>query len=353
MKQSISRRVFLCSSAGAAAAAVMTGAPSDRVRVGIIGLGRRGGLHALGFARTPNVEVCSLCDLKANKLSRFAGIIARRGRTAPATSDVYAKLLDRGDLDAVAIALPEPARAAAVRDALQAGKHLLLDPNGMLGLKESANFDREARARGLVVDLSQDYAPVRRYMESAGFESAGFACVTGRLVIGGSRQSLTAQTFSGLDLARRALGCTLPSEVVAFELGTFSSAASFHFAVDAGGSKSLHWEVLRQPLLPALSGRNLISISAEGASGARFGEWCLPVESGALFQPGRERFQAFANAIKVRDSSLVLTPLSEGRLTIALMLLAAVSARVGRPVSFDPVHEAFIGEDVALQHMMS
>jgi len=347
----ISRRIFLSSSAGAAAA-VISGAASDRVRVGIIGLGRRGGLHAWGFSRAPNVDVCLLCDLKPARLDRFAAVVARTRNRMPATSTAYQEVLDRPDIDAVAIALPERLRSAAVHRALEAGKHVLLDPNGLIGLKESLLMEREAQSRGLLIDLSQDYVPVQRYMASAGLDAGEWQTVSGRLLIGGTAASLTEQAFGGLELARRILGCMFPTAIAAFELSGVSCAASFSFAEDGYPGRSLHWEVRRQPSASAIPDRHVVSVHADGDRDSRFAEWTLPRESDITFKPGREPFQAFAGAVRQRDARQLLMPLAEGRVTSALIRLAAIAGKAGRPLRFDPMEERLVGESSGLQEKL-
>lgn len=93
----------------------------------------------------------------------------------------------------------------------------------------------------------------------------------------------------------------------------------------------------------------MLSVTAEGADGARFAEWTLPQETDRSFKPGRERFQAFARAVRKRDSRLLFTPLAEGRVTSALLRLSAITAQAGRPLRFDPIKERLIGESPTLQ----
>ena len=149
-------------------------------------------------------------------------------------------------------------------------------------------------------------------------------------------------------MARRLLRGKLPSSVSAFELPRVSLAMSFLFVGPEGRTASLHWEVRRAMPGAAAPARAVLSVSAQGPDGSKFAEWQTPDESDTLFRPGRERFQAFASAVRTRDSRLLVTPLAEARLTSALLRLGSVAAQVGRPLVFDPLRERLIGGD-ALQ----
>ena len=93
----------------------------QKLRVGVIGLGFMGELHARVHHELSIVELVAVADIDG---TRGALIAERRG--AEFTTD-YGELLSRGDIDAVSICTPdrlhlEPARAAA-----QAGKAILLE----------------------------------------------------------------------------------------------------------------------------------------------------------------------------------------------------------------------------------
>ena len=67
---SVNRRDFVKASAGAAAAGTValgnsafSGAPSDRVRVAVVGLRGQGGSHTSNYLKMPNVEIVALCDI--------------------------------------------------------------------------------------------------------------------------------------------------------------------------------------------------------------------------------------------------------------------------------------------------
>lgn len=93
-------------------------APSDRVRLGLIGAGSRGGLLMDHLLQTPGVAVAGVCDVYPPHLER--AIAATSGK-AKGYAD-YRALLDAPDIDAVVIATPLDLHAPMCLAAFSAGK---------------------------------------------------------------------------------------------------------------------------------------------------------------------------------------------------------------------------------------
>jgi predicted dehydrogenase len=107
----MSRRVFIKQmSMGALAAGALPGlargagaAPaSDRIRLGVIGVGSRGQWMMQLFLRQPGVEVVGLCDVYD---LRFKEGREKTGQQTPAFRD-YREMLDKVEMDAVLVASP-------------------------------------------------------------------------------------------------------------------------------------------------------------------------------------------------------------------------------------------------------
>jgi len=140
----ISRRRFIETGMLAAAAAGLSSraaaAPSDRVRVGFIGVGNRGDQLLDGFAAQPDVEIAALCDVYEPYLQRDASAVHPRYRamgrvprmraavppSVPRVRD-FRRLLERKDVDAVCIATPDHWHAVQTIQALQAGKDVYVE----------------------------------------------------------------------------------------------------------------------------------------------------------------------------------------------------------------------------------
>lgn len=96
--------------------------PSDRVRLGVIGVGTRGNLLLEHLLRTPGVEVAALCDDYAPHLQNGMA----RVKTARGFTD-YRQMLDMPGLDGVLIATPLYLHARMCLDAFSAGKHVFCE----------------------------------------------------------------------------------------------------------------------------------------------------------------------------------------------------------------------------------
>jgi predicted dehydrogenase len=95
---------------------------SDRLRIGVIGLGVMGEQYVRIFQAHPSAEVTAIC---ARSETRRAEIGDRYG-VATLTSD-YRALVARADVDAVCVATPDSEHAGPVRAALESGKHVLCE----------------------------------------------------------------------------------------------------------------------------------------------------------------------------------------------------------------------------------
>jgi predicted dehydrogenase len=104
-------------------------APSDRVVMGFIGLGRQGLSDFMGFAGCPGLQVAACCDVDSIKVERFRRRVNDWQKTKGMNLrcdgyEFYEELLDRKDIDAVAIASPDHWHALLTIDASEAGKDI-------------------------------------------------------------------------------------------------------------------------------------------------------------------------------------------------------------------------------------
>jgi predicted dehydrogenase len=120
----LNRRLFLASAAGLS---VLNAAPSDTVRLGVIGAGGRGTFVMAAFQRNPAVQVVALCDVYEPNLEHGVSAAAAAGSRNPTAYRRYAELLNDKDVDAVLIATPEHWHHRMVLDALAAGKDVYVE----------------------------------------------------------------------------------------------------------------------------------------------------------------------------------------------------------------------------------
>ncbi len=154
----VSRRAFLkraaAGAAGIAAAPTIVpssvfgaDAPSERVRVGHIGVGGRGGSLLRGFLGVKGGESVAVADCFASRRRRAVGWIdGRYGKKGAKAYADFRELLARDDIDAVVVATPDHWHVPIAIAAAKAGKGMYVEKP--LGVCMSWNFAcREAVQR--------------------------------------------------------------------------------------------------------------------------------------------------------------------------------------------------------------
>lgn len=120
----------------------MAFARKDTVRIGLIGVGGRGGSLIQNFGACPGVSIAALCDVVKEKLERAQARIARTGRQnyAPALYDAgdhaYEQLVKRDDIDLVLIATPWKWHVPMAVAAMKAGKHVATEVPAALTIED-------------------------------------------------------------------------------------------------------------------------------------------------------------------------------------------------------------------------
>jgi predicted dehydrogenase len=132
MTQRITRRHFLLSTAAAGAAGFGVRpslafakklAPSERLRVGAIGIAGQGG-GDLGAIAGAGAEIVALCDVHESR--KEVGAHRERYRSAKFYPD-FRKMIDAGGLDAVMVGTPDHSHAIPSLTALKAGLHVFCE----------------------------------------------------------------------------------------------------------------------------------------------------------------------------------------------------------------------------------
>jgi predicted dehydrogenase len=102
---------------------------NDRVITGSIGIRGQGNGLKRGFARLPNVEIKTLCDIDANLAPERVNDARLKDVATfkPGFVQDLRRVLDDKDVDAVVIATPNHWHALATIWALQAGKHVYVE----------------------------------------------------------------------------------------------------------------------------------------------------------------------------------------------------------------------------------
>jgi predicted dehydrogenase len=157
MSKEIGRRQFIKKSTTAAALApairVVKGshnsavAPSDQVRLGILGTGRQGMYNMQKFMEHPECQVIAVCDVYEPHLRR-----AQEQTSAKPFSD-FRKVIDRDDIDALVISTPDHWHALMTVMGCQAGKDVYVEKPISVAVAEGRKMVEAARQYRRVVQV--------------------------------------------------------------------------------------------------------------------------------------------------------------------------------------------------------
>jgi len=184
-----SRRQFLTTAvAGAAGIAViphLAGCASKKrsdgtIRLGFIGLGRQAMYLMNGFIQIQGVQVLAGCDVYGIKRKRFekrvTDFYTKAGKEFTVdTYEKYTEILNRKDIDAVVIAVPDHAHAMIAIAACKAGKDVYLEKPMTFTIKEGQELKKVVRKTNRIFGLGS------QQRSSAEFQHAVKLCQEGAL----------------------------------------------------------------------------------------------------------------------------------------------------------------------------
>ena len=126
------------------------GAPTGKVRLGVLGAGNIADMNVAGYLEHPDCDVLAVCDVDG----ALAGEAARRWDVPRSYSDIDELLAD-DDIDAVEILTPTHLHYAHVKAALAAGKHVSVQKPITNTVDEALELGRLADAAGLTLRVSE------------------------------------------------------------------------------------------------------------------------------------------------------------------------------------------------------
>jgi predicted dehydrogenase len=133
------------------------------VRVGLIGCGKVGQIHAAALRGIAEAELTAVCDMSAERVRTFADRYGAHGYT-----DVDA-LLREGKVEAVVIGTPHPLHAGPAIRAAEAGVHVLVEKPMAATVADCDAMLAAANRAGVllgVISQRRFYEPVRRMKEA-------------------------------------------------------------------------------------------------------------------------------------------------------------------------------------------
>jgi predicted dehydrogenase len=233
---------------------------SRPIRIGIIGSGGIAGAHARSYLTLEDVEIVAVADVVPGRAEQF---VQKWKLPNAAAFEDYHQLLEM-DLDGVSICTPNAAHHQTAVDALQAGKHVMLEKPMSVTLEEAFQMVSAAKQSGkmLNVGFQPRYDPnmgIIRDIVQSGQLGKVYYVETG----GGRRRGMPGGNFirnaiSGagavfdigcysLDMALNALGFPKPLTVSAYSSNHFGTNPLYHkeaasFEVEDFGSAMIRFE---------------------------------------------------------------------------------------------------------------
>ncbi|NJN82878.1 MAG: Gfo/Idh/MocA family oxidoreductase, partial [Caldilineaceae bacterium] len=117
------------------------------IRFGLIGCGRVAPRHAQSMAQIDEANLVAVADLAAGRAEHF-------GQEYGAAAYVdYRELLARQDIDAVSICVPSGLHAQVALDALDAGKHVLVEKPIAIRLSDADRMILAAKEKRLTLGV--------------------------------------------------------------------------------------------------------------------------------------------------------------------------------------------------------
>ena len=175
MPKKISRRTFnrtaavTATAAFTATSAAKVYGANERIRVGCIGVGNRGRQLLDGLLQQKDAEVAALCDVQGSTLR-----VAEKKLDGKADSyGDFRKIIERSDIDAVAIATPDHWHAIQAVSACDAGKDVYVEKPLSATIYEGRRMVEAARRNKRVVQVGMQRRSSPVYEKAVSFLGDG------------------------------------------------------------------------------------------------------------------------------------------------------------------------------------
>ncbi|HEY1949121.1 MAG TPA: Gfo/Idh/MocA family oxidoreductase [Bryobacteraceae bacterium] len=166
-KQQVSRRSFLQAGAAAGFPAIVPSsvfgqnAPSNRINIGAIGVGRISRVHDMpGIWQYDSARIMAVCDLDSNRVELGKTLLnetyaKKSGKPYNGVTGYhnYHELLANKEIDAVVISTPDHQHAIVAVDAARAGKDIYMQKPASLTIAEGRYLSNAIQASGRIFQI--------------------------------------------------------------------------------------------------------------------------------------------------------------------------------------------------------
>ena len=148
-------------------------APSDQIRVGVIGCNGMGFSDLASIMKVPEVECAALCDVDNEVLARRASQVEERWGSIPKLHTDFRRILDDPDIDAVIIGTPDHWHCLMMVLACEAGKDVYVEKPLANTVGECALMVAAAEHYGSVVQVGQWQRSGDHWTDAADYVKSG------------------------------------------------------------------------------------------------------------------------------------------------------------------------------------
>ncbi|MCL4401272.1 MAG: Gfo/Idh/MocA family oxidoreductase, partial [Acidobacteria bacterium] len=169
----VSRRDFFCSSMASALTARAAVAPSDRVRVGLVGCGGISVADTNAFLAHPEVEFAVVCDVDDARIAKTVARLEKAGGKRPEAVKDFRRVVERKDIDVCLICTPDHWHALPTIAACQAGKDVYVEKPLTHKIDEGFRVIEAVRRTHRVVQVGMQRRSFDLYLEGRKIVAAG------------------------------------------------------------------------------------------------------------------------------------------------------------------------------------
>src|SRR6266576_4712443 len=144
-------------------------APSDKVRLGVIGCGGMGRGDLECFFLNPEVDCAVICDVDDAMLAKGVEVCEKKRGKRPDTVKDFRAVLDRKDVDAVLIATPDHWHALPTVLACQAGKDVYVEKPLAKTIAEGRAMYEASRKHNRIAQMGSQWRSCKHILEAADF----------------------------------------------------------------------------------------------------------------------------------------------------------------------------------------
>jgi len=130
-------------------------APSDQIRIGLVGCNGMGWTNLRSHLKIPEVAAVALCDVDGNVLDKRAKELTDMTGTKPTLYKDFRALIDNQDIDAVIIATPDHWHPLIMIAACEAGKDVYVEKPLANSIEECNRMVAAAKHYNRVVQVGQ------------------------------------------------------------------------------------------------------------------------------------------------------------------------------------------------------